>query len=79
MDDGLVRSSPFDEVAAPPPQLRWQPLPIPATPTDFVDGLVTMAGNGDAQIQYGRGRASLRGKPLDDGPPLQLSTRTANY
>jgi homogentisate 1,2-dioxygenase len=42
----LLTSCPF---AAPPPspdRLRWAPLPIPDTPTDFIDGLVTMAGNG---------------------------------
>src|ERR1700688_1672513 len=49
----LLRSTPFDEVPTPPNQLRWQPLPIPTKPTDFVDGLVTMAGNGDAQMQSG--------------------------
>ncbi|MBS0488790.1 MAG: homogentisate 1,2-dioxygenase [Proteobacteria bacterium] len=43
----LLRSGPFDEVAANPNRLRWDPLPIPAEPTDFVDGLVTYAGNGD--------------------------------
>jgi homogentisate 1,2-dioxygenase len=53
MESGLLRSSPFDEVPAPPNQLRWQPLPIPAKPADFVDGLVTMAGNGDALTHTG--------------------------
>lgn len=43
----LLRSGPFDEVPASPNRLRWDPLPIPAEPTDFVDGLVTYAGNGD--------------------------------
>ena len=37
--------SQFDDVPTPPNQMRWDPLPIPSTPTDFVDGLVTMAGN----------------------------------
>ena len=33
--------------AAPSPnQLRWDPLPLPAEPTDFVEGLHPMAGNG---------------------------------
>jgi homogentisate 1,2-dioxygenase len=45
----------FDEIATPPNQLRWDPLPIPAEPTDFVDGLVTMAGNGDIGTQTGCG------------------------
>lgn len=53
MASGLLRSSPFDEVPAPPNQLRWQPLPIPGKPTDFIDGLVTMAGNGDALTHTG--------------------------
>jgi homogentisate 1,2-dioxygenase len=53
IESGLLRSSPFDEVPAPPNQLRWQPLPIPGKPTDFIDGLTTMAGNGDALTHSG--------------------------
>jgi len=45
--DALLRSGPFNERDTPPNRLRWDPLPIPATPTDFVDGLATIAGNGD--------------------------------
>ena len=30
----------------PPNQLRWDPLPMPTAPTDFIDGWTTMAGNG---------------------------------
>ena len=37
-----MRSAPFDEVAPPPNRLRWDPLPFPDAPTDFIDGLVTM-------------------------------------
>ena len=51
--DGLIRSTPFDEVPTPPNQLRWQPLPLPTKSTNFIDGLVTMAGNGDASIHTG--------------------------
>ena len=29
-----------------PEQLRWNPLPLPQAPTDWLDGLYTMAGNG---------------------------------
>jgi len=43
----------FTAVATPPDQLRWNPLPMPDAPTDFVDGLVTMAGNGDPHAQAG--------------------------
>ena len=32
-----------------PNQLRWDPLPSPTQPTDFVDGLHLMAGNGSAE------------------------------
>ena len=39
--NGLVRSSPFDEVETTPNQLRWDPLPLPTKPTDFIDGLTT--------------------------------------
>jgi homogentisate 1,2-dioxygenase len=51
----LIRSGPFDEVPTTPNQLRWDPLPIPSEPTDFVDGIVTMAGNGDPAMQTGVG------------------------
>jgi len=50
---GLIRSAPFNEVQTPPNQLRWRPLPIPTTPTDFVAGLVTIGGNGDPAQQVG--------------------------
>jgi homogentisate 1,2-dioxygenase len=36
-----------------PNQLRWNPLPTPSQPTDFVDGLVTVAGSGGAEAQTG--------------------------
>jgi len=50
---GKLRSTPFDEMPVPPNQLRWSPLAIPSERTDFVDGLVTMAGNGNALMQSG--------------------------
>jgi len=53
IDDRLIRSTPFDEVETTPSQLRWNPLPIPTEPTDWVDGIVTMAGNGDAHMHSG--------------------------
>jgi len=48
-----LKSAPFDEVAASPNQLRWDPLPIPDAATDFIDGLVTIAGNGSVTSQAG--------------------------
>ena len=53
MPQGLLRSGPFDEAETPPNRLRWDPLPIPSKPTDFLDGLVTIAGSGDAASQSG--------------------------
>ena len=52
IDDGRLTND-FSQVAAPPNQLRWDPLPIPSLATDFVQGLVTMAGNGDPRAQSG--------------------------
>jgi homogentisate 1,2-dioxygenase len=54
-DGGEALTNDFGAVDAPPNQLRWDPLPFPKRPTDFVDGLATMAGNGDAFGQSGCG------------------------
>ena len=53
-DNGRITHR-FDDVEATPNQLRWDPLPIPAEPQDFVQGLMTMAGNGDPGSQSGCG------------------------
>ena len=53
IDNGLIRSAPFNDVDATPTQLRWSPLPVPAQPTDFVAGIVTIGGNGDVATQVG--------------------------
>ena len=55
ISNGLLRSGPFDEAPTPPSQLRWGPLPFPDEPKDFVDGLITMAGNGSPDAQAGAG------------------------
>ena len=47
ISNGLLRGAPFNEMPASPNQMRWDPLPIPAEPTDFIDGLTTMMGAGD--------------------------------
>jgi homogentisate 1,2-dioxygenase len=36
----------FGDAPVTPDQLRWSPMPLPEAPTDFVEGLFTMAGNG---------------------------------
>ncbi|HEX9173294.1 MAG TPA: homogentisate 1,2-dioxygenase [Telluria sp.] len=43
----------FDGVPVPPDQMRWSPLPVPSAPTDFIDGWVTMAGNGSPEAMSG--------------------------
>ncbi|MGB5245362.1 MAG: homogentisate 1,2-dioxygenase [Woeseia sp.] len=53
IDRGLLRTAPLAEVATPPNPLRWGPLPLPGKPTDFVDGLVSIATNGNAAMQCG--------------------------
>jgi homogentisate 1,2-dioxygenase len=45
----------FGDGPVSPDQLRWSPLPLPERPTDFVEGLFTMAGNGSAEGQHGVG------------------------
>jgi homogentisate 1,2-dioxygenase len=44
---------PSADVPTSPNQLRWSPFPVPAEPTDFIDGLITIAGNGDPAAQTG--------------------------
>jgi homogentisate 1,2-dioxygenase len=46
-------ASHFGQVAVPPNQMRWDPLPMPSAPTDFIDGWVTMGGNGAPETMSG--------------------------
>ena len=50
IDNGLIRSGPITEVETPPNQLRWDPLPLPDKDQDFIDGLVTIAANGNVGV-----------------------------
>lgn len=43
---------PFEKTAT-PDQIRWLPLPIPSAKTDFIDGLYTICGNGNADSVRG--------------------------
>ena len=56
----------FDEVPAPPSQFRWDPLPIPDEPTDFVDGLTTIAGNDVVGVHIYRANRSMEGRYFYD-------------
>ena len=48
-------TSDFSRLPASPNQLRWDPQPFPDEPTDFLDGLATMGGNGSPEEQTGCG------------------------
>jgi len=52
VDSGRLVSD-FGATPATPNQLRWNPVPVPEQATDFVQGLVTMAGHGGPQGQAG--------------------------
>ena len=51
--NGTLRGTPFDEIEPDPNRLRWDPLPMPGNDTDFIDGLYTVAGNGDIKTRAG--------------------------
>ena len=52
--NGKWQSKP-DDIDVTPNQLRWDPLPVPDEPTDFIDGITTIALNGDLMSQMGIG------------------------
>src|ERR1700744_6431990 len=61
IDNKNLKATPFDEIEPNPNRLRWNPLPLPL-PTeldqdverqDFIDGLFTVAGNGDIRTRNG--------------------------
>jgi homogentisate 1,2-dioxygenase len=45
--------SSFDEIPVTPNQLRWDAMPMPSSKTDFVDSIITIAGNGSPASQSG--------------------------
>ncbi|MFI6082289.1 homogentisate 1,2-dioxygenase [Streptomyces sp. NPDC051217] len=51
--NGTLRTAPFTESVPDPNRLRWNPLPAPAPGTDFLAGLWTLGGNGDAARRTG--------------------------
>ena len=55
LDNRLLCTAPFEETEPTPSQLRWNPFPMPQEPADFVEGLVTIGGNGNAGAQTGIG------------------------
>ncbi|MFF2025735.1 homogentisate 1,2-dioxygenase [Streptomyces sp. NPDC058171] len=53
VDNGALRTAPFTETVPDPNRLRWDPLPAPPAGTDFLAGLWTLGGNGDAASRTG--------------------------
>jgi homogentisate 1,2-dioxygenase len=66
-----LASGPFEGPVT-PNRLRWDPIAVPEAPTDFVDGLLTLAGNGDVATQTGMGvhlylaNVSMRNRVFQD-------------
>ena len=54
LPDGAFHNR-FGDGPTSPERLRWSPRPLPVTPTDFVDGLFTMGGNGSPAACSGVG------------------------
>ena len=52
---GSIATAPFNTFVPDPNQMRWDPLPLPPKPTDFIEGIYTVCGNGDASNQIGVG------------------------
>lgn len=52
---GLPLSLPPVSLAVSPNPLRWDPLPLPDAPVDFLEGLIPVAGNGSPESQVGCG------------------------
>ena len=62
-------SAPFAEPPS-PNRLRWDPLPLPSAPTDFLAGLTTYAGNGDVAVTSG---VAVHGYAIDTSMTAALS------
>lgn len=63
---GLVRGAPFEEVPPTPNRLRWDPLPWPDVPGDFVDSLVTVAGNEAVAVHLYRASRAMADRVFFD-------------
>ncbi len=53
INHSLFMGTPDSDVVTPPTQMRWDPMPYPSSPCDFIDGLMTLAGNGSIEMQTG--------------------------
>lgn len=48
-----LAAPPFDISYTPPTPMRWDPMPYPEIPCHFIEGLVTLAGNGSIDTRTG--------------------------
>jgi homogentisate 1,2-dioxygenase len=55
IDNGQVRSAPLPDGQLTPNRLRWSPCPEPDRPLDLIDGIFTLAANGDCRTRSGLG------------------------
>ena len=53
IEAGTLASAPFRDLVPDPNRMRWAPMPAQGTGLDFVAGLFTIGGNGDASTQAG--------------------------
>jgi homogentisate 1,2-dioxygenase len=56
----------FARVPASPNRLRWDPLDWPAQPTDFVEGLISLAGNAQLETQGAGIHVYLANRSMQD-------------
>jgi homogentisate 1,2-dioxygenase len=56
----------FSRVPASPNRLRWDPLPWPERPCDFVDGMISLAGNAQLEAQGAAVHVYLASRPMQD-------------
>src|SRR5205085_10255220 len=67
IDARLLRTAPVSEADPSPNRLRWNPLPFPDEPVDFIDSLTTIGSNGDAGARNGIGIHVYRAtRPMED-------------
>lgn len=48
-----LSAPPFNQIATPPTQMRWNPMPYPQKECDFIASLFTLAGNGSVEMLNG--------------------------
>lgn len=53
IENNLLSGFPNTQSLLTPNQLRWDPISFPSESTDFSQGLITIAGNGNSSLQIG--------------------------